>query len=314
MLNLLQKNLFFKFIIIIIIVSLTLYSLFKDIYRTNHIKVCLCTLGKNENRYIKEYVEHYKKYGVDKIFIYDNNEIDGEKFEDVILNYIEDGFVEIKNWRGIEKAQFRIMNDCYSTNYNKYNWLIFYDIDEFIYLKYYKNVKLYLSKSKFDKCGKVELNWVHRVDDGKSLYYDNRSLSERFIYKESNILKKNFHPQIKSIIRGVDNNIRIGCLHKLTSQLSSCDGFGRNSNTYQIYNLDPDYKINYINHYYGKSLEEFAEKIMRGSAAIGKTNISLIAKINRYFQIYNIDKMKIDFLEKKTGLNLSNFRKNIIFK
>ena len=42
-------------------------------------KVCVCTPVKRENRYIKEYVEHYKKYGVDKIFLYDNNNVDGER-------------------------------------------------------------------------------------------------------------------------------------------------------------------------------------------------------------------------------------------
>ena len=291
--------------------AFTFFSYIIDKNRLNNIKVCLCTLGKNENRYIIEFVEYYKKYGVDKIFIYDNNDINGEKFENVLFKYIKDDFIEIRNWRGIEKAQFQIMNDCYKTNHNKFNWLIFYDIDEFIYLKYYKNIKLFLSQSKFDKCGKVELNWVHRVDDGKSLYYDNRSLSERFKYKESNILKKDYHPQIKSIIRGVENNITIGCLHKLTSQLNSCDEFGRESNTYKIFNLNPDFKINYINHYFGKSLEEFVEKIKRGSATIGLSNISLLAKINRYFEIYNIDKNKIDYIEKETGLNLSYYRKNI---
>ena len=79
----------------------------------NNIKVCLCTLGKNENKYIKEFVEYYKKYGVDKIILNDNNDINGERFEKVIGDYINQGFVEIKNWRGIEKAQFNIMNDCY---------------------------------------------------------------------------------------------------------------------------------------------------------------------------------------------------------
>ena len=48
----------------------------------------------------------------------------GENFEEII-----------KNWRGIEKAQFKIMNDCYKNNYDIFDWLIFYDIDEFIYLK-----------------------------------------------------------------------------------------------------------------------------------------------------------------------------------
>ena len=59
----------------------------------------------------------------------------GENFEEIIGDYIIQGFVEIKNWRGIEKAQFKIMNDCYRNNYDIFDWLIFYDIDEFIYLK-----------------------------------------------------------------------------------------------------------------------------------------------------------------------------------
>ena len=44
---------------------------------------------KNENRYIKEFVEHYKKYGVDKIFLYDNNNVDGERLENIIGEYIK---------------------------------------------------------------------------------------------------------------------------------------------------------------------------------------------------------------------------------
>ena len=72
--------------------------------------------------------------------------------------------------------------------------------------------------------------------------------------------------------------------------------------------MNPDFKKNYINHYYGKSLQEFVEKIKRGSAAIGLTNISIIAKIDRYFDIYNINRKKINYIENKTGLNLSRYK------
>ena len=114
-----------------------------------NIKVCICTLGKNENKYIKEFVEYYKNYGIDKIILYDNNDVDGERFEVIINDYIKQGFVEIKNWRGMEKVQFKIMNNCYQNNYQKFDWLIFYDIDEFIYLKNYNNIKIFLNHPKF---------------------------------------------------------------------------------------------------------------------------------------------------------------------
>lgn len=41
----------------------------------------LMSLGKDENRYAREFIEYYKKLEVDKIFIYDNNDISGEKFD-----------------------------------------------------------------------------------------------------------------------------------------------------------------------------------------------------------------------------------------
>ena len=60
--------------------------------------VLLCAIGKCENIYAKEFVEHYKNIGVSKIVIYDNNDNDVERFEDVLYEYVNDGFVEIINY------------------------------------------------------------------------------------------------------------------------------------------------------------------------------------------------------------------------
>ena len=87
----------------------------------NEIRVCVCTLGKKENRYIREYVSHYEKYGIDKIYLYDYNDINGERFEEVINDYISKGFVEILDWRGRLLEMASIMKDCYNRNYKKYN-------------------------------------------------------------------------------------------------------------------------------------------------------------------------------------------------
>ncbi|MBO6272264.1 glycosyltransferase family 92 protein [bacterium] len=57
-----------------------------------------------ENNYIKEFVEHYKKLGFDNICLYDNNDVNGEKFTSVINKYIKSGFVIVKNKRGVKNA------------------------------------------------------------------------------------------------------------------------------------------------------------------------------------------------------------------
>ena len=110
------------------------------------IKVCLCTIGKNENKYVLEFVQHYKKYGIDKIYLYDNNDNNGEKFDEVLKDYIKNGFVEIINFRGSVAVQLKEYQDCYKNNYKKYDWLIFFDLDEYIFLNRYKNIKKFLNK------------------------------------------------------------------------------------------------------------------------------------------------------------------------
>ena len=65
----------YKWIILFFnIIILLLFELKGDNNKLNQIKICICTIGKNENKYIKEYVEYYKKLGINKIYLYDNND------------------------------------------------------------------------------------------------------------------------------------------------------------------------------------------------------------------------------------------------
>ncbi len=240
-------------IIILSIIKINIYTL--KIIHTKNTKnrVCVCTLGKQENRYIREFVEHYKKYGVDKIYLYDNNNKNGERFEEVINDYIEKGFVEVIDFRGKIRPIYRIMNDCYRKNYKYYNWLIFYEIDEFIYLKDFNNIKLYLNNKRFKKCQKVQLNWNFHTDNNL-LYYDNKTLKERFpdILPWLRGKKKAGAIGIKCILRGHIPNIKINCIHRLNKNLKSCDGFGNPKESFGIVTLVSDLEYYYIDHYYSK--------------------------------------------------------------
>ena len=50
------------------------------------IKVCLCVIGKKENLYIKEFINHYREIGYNHIYIYDNNDINSERIDSIINN------------------------------------------------------------------------------------------------------------------------------------------------------------------------------------------------------------------------------------
>ena len=226
-------------------------------------KICICTIAKQENLYIREYLEHYKKYGVNKIYLYDNNDIDGEKFEDVIQDYINSGFVEIPNWRGRKRIQFQIVNECYQKHKDEYDWVMFSEIDEFIHLyNNYSTISTFLNEPKFNKCEVIHLNLVCHSDN-EQIHYENKPLKERFPKIVPTSMKGGRHLEIKFILRGHLNNTSIYCLHRGNMGLKDCDGFGQPNKYESIYTKEPDYTY-YYDHYYGKSTEEFAKKIKRG--------------------------------------------------
>ena len=315
--NKLKKYIYIKikliFILFLIIVYLY-YSLNKYDLRNKQkdfIKVCICTLGKKENKYIREFIEYYENYGIDKIFLYDNNDEDNERFEEVISDYIEKGFVTLFNWRGKKKQQINIFNHCYKNNYEKFDWLLFYDLDEYINLKNYNNIKDYLNEIKFNNCQVIYLNWIIHTDNNL-IHYDNRSLHTRFPVYEQNAINNNkkFFIPVKSILKGHIPNIRIKCLHTLNSKLKACNGFGHTPKMF-LYKMEPDFKYYFIDHFYFKSLEEFTDKLNRGSA-IASDNIKIkLLKFSRYFHMNKINIQKLNYIENKTGIRISNYKKKL---
>ena len=232
-----------------------------------------------ENKYVREYVEHYKKYEIDKIFIYDNNDINGESFENVLSDFIDNKYVEIINYRGKKTIQINMLNNCYKNNFKLYDWFIMFDMDEFIYLKNYGSIKNYLNNKKFKKCKVINLNRPFHTDNNQ-IYYKNKSLSERFPEKFYNIIN------VKSILRGHIPNIKIN-------------------------NNKTDFKYYYIDHYYFKSTEEFINKINRGDAYYSSNNKLKFNKIKFYFAFNKITLEKIIYIENRTNINLTFFRNKL---
>lgn len=202
-----NKNIILLIILLFLIIILK-YSTFnnKQNLRKNiiNLKICLCAIGKNENLYIKEFVEHYKKIGYNRIFLYDNNDIDDERFEDKIKTEIDKGFVKIINYRGykgkLKNPQLEAYKDCYERNNKYFNWLSFFDIDEYLeFNPQYLKAQHFFNKSIFNFCKIIHFNWLFYINVNNSLYYENKPLKKRMT-KPLFDLKINRH--IKSTVRG----------------------------------------------------------------------------------------------------------------
>ena len=255
-----------KKIMIFLIILFTIIQIFKVNVKINN-KICLCVIAKNENLYAREFVEYYKKIGYDKIFIYDNNEINGEYFEEVINDYVKNGFVNIINFRGRNpnsNPQVPAYRDCYQRNNKLFDWLSFFDMDEFLEInKKYNSIKDFLSDKIFEFCDNIKINWLLYAHNN-NLNYENISLLKRM---NGSSLSKN--KRIKSTVRGnLPVNYWINCSNPHTSKLniSSCSSSGKKIKYDSPFNNPPDYINAKLNHYYYKSFEEYCLKIKRGRA------------------------------------------------
>ena len=269
-----------------------------------YLNICVCTYVKNQNLYIIEFIQFYQKIGVNKFFLYDNNEKDGETFDNLLRAYKDNGTVEIINWRGKKDENEIMMNDCYKNNFNKYDWLIFYEIDEYIHIKD-NNLKLFLSEQKFENCEIIYLNWLFHTDNNL-INYDNRTLQERFPIPEPNPQKNNSYINhfVKSILKGNINDIEINNIYILSEKIKGCDGNGIKP----IFNgnemNENDFENNYIIRYWFKSTEEFVKKLNKETINADEKNKT----IHQYFSFNEINEEKINYIENNTNINLTEFR------
>ena len=178
---------------------------------------------------------------------------------------------------------------------------MFYDIDEYIHLSGYTNIKNFLNQEKFNNCSKIYLNWVFHTDNNL-VYYKNYSLKERFPELEKNaLIQYNYSQKVKSILRG---NISDFKLHKknhpshiITDSIKACNGFGKEVILNKDYYMEnSDSKYYYIDHYFSKSTEEFVDKVKKGSAVNGDRQDFKMFRIFRYFNINMLKPEKVKYI------------------
>lgn len=244
----------------------------------NHkIKICLCVIAKNENLYIREFVEHYKKIGYNNLFIYNNNGENDENLAEPIKDYIKNGFVKIIDFARTNddsRPQFVAYKDCYSRNGRKFDWLSFFDVDEFLEINHkYKTIQDFLSDKIFEHCDNIKINWLCYYNY-KNLYYENKTLIERITsVKYDN--PENDH--IKSTVKGkLYKNYweKMANPHSSLFKLKACSSSGKRIKFDSPFNIPPDYTKARLRHYNYKSFEEYCLKLKRGRSDFQKNESS----------------------------------------
>lgn len=306
-----------KYIINFIIKFLILFIYIFIIFRTKFIKLkkiqkeqkykyffCFTSMGKLENKYVKELINYYKEIGVNKFYLADNNDNFYEKLSDLLKNNILDGLLDIIDVRGIKKDQTQLFSEIYEKHKSECNWMSFFDFDEYLSFKQ-KNISIqnYFSKSNFEKCNVILINWII-YNDNDIVKYDNRSLNERFSNPLYNSEANKF---VKSIIKG---NLNLNpwvydqTSHRPKHQLRTCDSNGNRVKTFNDVVIPPIIEKVYLKHFATKTIEEYIEKIKRGHPS---QTILLNKWIDNFFKLNKVTKEKIALIENLFNLTINKY-------
>lgn len=225
-------------------------------------KYIVISCAKYEDDYVVEWVEHYLKLGFDKLIIADNN--DEETLPKILEKYIENGTVELLNYRGTNLFQLAIYSKfCDLSNYK---WCAYYDMDEFLELPSSNNVKEYLDKVD-PNVDVVCFNWLIFGDNGQ-YFKTEGSVQERFKSPLYPIIMHKENMFFKSIVRGCEkfhgcqfsgSHFPISVTDEVLYSFS-----GKLVKEFSQVSFPPKYKDGYIKHYYTKSYEEWLRKAQRG--------------------------------------------------
>ena len=260
---------------------------------------------KNEHKYLNDWVKHHIDIGFDKIYLYDNDDINSPNALDYV-NQEYKKYIELINVRGAKELhlQQHIYNDFYNKFNKDFEWCMFIDIDE--YLFGVDNVKEWLPTipSKYDQ---VRIKWKLFGDDNLITRDMTKPVYEVFTTRVThslhrNLLQKgNLESQGKCIVRGGLHNIVITSPHFASYQtrdnvLKSCLPSGKDCrySKVAIYE-DYDKEKIWLHHYMTKSLSEFIEQKLNRNDAVYNDNIG----IKYYWRINKVTPQKLLYLREK---------------
>lgn len=272
-------------------------------------RIAICAVAKNEENYLVEWVDYYKGLGVSHIYLFDNNNVErGNSVAKLLSGY--GNFVTVYNVRGInsrlpdgEYRQDYIYRYCFKQYRNEYDWIGFFDLDEFVTFNDC-DMHSFFANDVSDDTSVIHLNWMYYGDNGL-LYPDGRGVVERFKTPcpydvhyaqtfEENMFVKSFVNCRYHMLRSLTHSFIMdgGCCRKNNGDLSD---FRKCIEEY-------DYTKSYIRHYGTKTIAEYMERRTIGTVISGDV-IDIDTRIKWFFNVNKITDEKLsivsDFLKER---------------
>ena len=217
-------------------------------------RLAVQAIARAEERYLKEWITYHLRLGVERIFLYDNNDKDGvDAFLKGVLSKADYDRVEVIPWHEpMDFQQREALRDCVEKHKHDVEWLLSIDVDEFLVIE--KRADKFLDD--FSDASEIVLSWESFNASGQ-LKYEDRPVMERF----TETFECRDFGQGKALFRPC--RLRDWYIHGASlTKGRIVDSLHR-----EIVPPRSDLKVfevAWVKHYFTKSLEEWVWKIRRG--------------------------------------------------
>ena len=224
-------------------------------------------IAKNEGPYLLEWVAYYRSLGFAKIVVYENNSTDGSA--KILKKLANRGSIEHRTWKlgKYESPQITAYEDMLARV--ETDWLLFVDCDEFLVMNEGSLSSMLEQIHPQTDISAIGINW--RVFGSSSNpVCEDRPVIERFVKASEADFEANKH--LKSFLRvGAVGDAVDMHLSDVRGRVVFADGSplelesrGRASAI--------KFDVAQMNHYFGKTPEEYAIKMLRGQGGAGENN------------------------------------------
>ncbi|NGX39788.1 MAG: hypothetical protein KR126chlam1_01121 [Chlamydiae bacterium] len=142
--------------------------------------VSICAIFRDEDRFLKEWIEYHRMIGVEHFYLY--NHLSEDNYYEVLRPYIKEGIVDLIEWPFQPKNHKDWIQNIQAGTYNKTLkergeeniWIAFIDTDEFIVMTKGSSLPKFLSD--YEEFGGLAIHWqlygtsgVQRIPENKTM-------------------------------------------------------------------------------------------------------------------------------------------------
>jgi glycosyl transferase family 92 len=219
------------------------------------IELAVCTIFRDEARYLAEWVSFHRLQGVERFYLYDNRSTDD--WRSALGPEIAAGIVEVRDWP-LVPGQGASATDCFQRHRRDTRWIAYIDVDEFLFSPTGRPLPEILRS--FDTHPSVAVS-RHTYGTSGWEHPPEGLVTENYLWRAADDFIGNHW--VKSIVypRKV---VRYATPHNFWLR---GDAVGEDRRRVEASLRAPTFELLRINHYYTKSLEEFRRKIRTPGAS-----------------------------------------------